>query len=181
MDNRPITKEDFPKLVYDLAKNEIVRFPEESIVRKIDPGIVTSIAILESGYGQFTKAPTAKAANNYFGRKAIEDEPYVKTKGGSRLKEYKNLEENVRDFLIMMERGNYYEDYRTSLEKNEPIQNQFKAIAKNYAENPQYTLALNSIYDRIIKPIKQMDRLSGTYISTGLDEQTKSLMQTASP
>ncbi len=53
MDNRPISKEEFPKLVYDLAKKEIVRFPEESIVRKIDPAIVASIAILESGYGQF--------------------------------------------------------------------------------------------------------------------------------
>ena len=55
MDNRPISKEEFPKLVYDLAKKEIVRFPEESIVRKIDPAIVASIAILESGYGQFEK------------------------------------------------------------------------------------------------------------------------------
>jgi len=53
MDNRPISKEEFPKLVYNLAKKEIVRFPEESIVRKIDPAIVASIAILESGYGQF--------------------------------------------------------------------------------------------------------------------------------
>ena len=66
-------------------------------------------------------------------------------------------------------------------EKNEPIQTQFKAIAKTYAENPQYSLALNSIYKTVMKPIKQMDRLSGTYISTGLDEQTKTLMQTASP
>jgi hypothetical protein len=32
-----------------------------------------------------------------------------------------------------------------------------------------------------MKPIKQMDKLSGVYISTGLDEQTKSLMQSASP
>jgi len=181
MDNRPISKEEFPKLVYDLAKKEIVRFPEESIVRKIDPAIVASIAILESGYGQFEKAPTAKLAKNYFGRRAIGDDEYVRTTGGPKLKEYNNLEENIKDFLVMMERGNYYEDYRASLERNEPIQNQFKAIAKNYAENPQYSLALNSIYKTVMKPIKQMDKLSGVYISTGLDEQTKSLMQSASP
>jgi uncharacterized FlgJ-related protein len=181
MDNKPITKEEFPKLVYNLAKKEIVRFPEESIVRKIDPALVASIAILESGYGQFKGAPTAMAAKNYFGRRAVFDDDYIKTPRGTKLKEYNTLEENIKDFLVMMEKGNYYEDYRMSLEKNEPIQNQFKAIAKRYAENPQYSLALNSIYNTVMKPIKQMDRLSGTYISTGLDEQTKSLMQTASP
>lgn len=181
MNNQTISKEKFPKFVYDLAKKEIIKFPEESIVRKIDPAVVATIAVVESGYGQFENAPTAKRASNYFGRKAIGDDEYIKAGGGAKLKEYGGLEENIKDFLLMMEKGNYYKDYRASLEKNESIQNQFNAIAKSYAENPQYSLVLNSIYKTVMKPIKQMDKLSGTYISTGLDEQTKSLMEKASP
>lgn len=34
MNNQTISKEKFPKFVYDLAKKEIIKFPEESIVRK---------------------------------------------------------------------------------------------------------------------------------------------------
>ena len=150
--------ESFPKNFYNIVVKVQQEYDEDSFERKINPALVTTVASIESGYGDFPNAPTAKSANNYMGRHAIGNEPFVATASGAKLKKYESIEDNVRDFLKLMKSGNYYKEFRSAIEKDLPIEDQFKTL-NNYSTNPQYFDLLYNSYKKRISPISQTNKM----------------------
>jgi uncharacterized FlgJ-related protein len=150
--------ETFPKTFYDTVVKVQQEYDENSFERKVNPALITTVASIESGYGDFPNAPTAKSANNYMGRHAIGNEPFVATPSGVKLKKYESIEDNVRDFLTLMKSGSYYKDFRMAIEKDLPIEDQFKAL-NNYSTNENYYDLLYNSYQKRISPVEQTNKM----------------------
>lgn len=150
--------ETFPKTFYDTVVKVQQEYDADSFERKISPALITTVASIESGYGDFPNAPTAKSANNYMGRHALPNEPFIATPSGAKLKRYESIEDNVRDFLKLMKSGNYYKDFRSAIEQNLPIEDQFRAL-NNYSTNPKYYDLLYNSYKKRVSPVEQTNKM----------------------
>ena len=150
--------DNFPIYFYNIAKEVQKEYDKGSFEKMIDPALVATIASIESGYGDFENADTAKAALNYMGRHAIGDEEFLTTTGGAKLKKYKTVEDNVRDFLNLMSTGRYYSEFRNAVERGASIEDQFKTLTK-YSTNPDYSSLLSGIYKKRILPSIQTENM----------------------
>jgi uncharacterized FlgJ-related protein len=150
--------ESFPKSFYETVVKVQSEYDEDSFERKVNPALVVTVAAVESGYGDFPNAPTAKSANNYMGRHAIANEPFVATASGVKLKKYETIEDNIRDFLRLMKVGSYYKDFRQAVNEGMPLEDQFRNL-NNYSTNPKYFDLLYSSYKKRISPIEQTNKM----------------------
>ena len=147
----------FPKTFYETVVKVQKEYDKDSFESKVNPALVTTLASVESAYGEFTNAPTAKAANNYMGRHAIGDELFIATPSGAKLKKYDSIEANIRDFLKLMKTGSYYKGFRQAVNEGMPIEDQFKNL-NNYSTNPKYFDLLYNSYKKRISPIEQTNK-----------------------
>jgi len=150
--------DNFPNYFYNITKKVQQEYDEGSFEKMIDPALVATIASIESGYGDFENAGTAKSALNYMGRHAIGDEEFLTTTGGAKLKKYKTVEDNVRDFLKLMSTGRYYSEFRNAVEKGASVEDQFKTLTK-YSVNPDYSSLLSGIYKKRVLPSIQTENM----------------------
>ena len=150
--------ESFPKSFYDTVVKVQSEYDEDSFERRVNPALVVTVAAVESGYGDFPNAPTAKSANNFMGRHAIGDEPFVATASGVKLKKYETVEDNVRDFLRLMKVGSYYKDFRQAVNEGMPIEDQFRNL-NNYSTNPKYFDLLYNSYKKRVSPVEQTNKM----------------------
>ena len=157
--------------------NEVKQeYKKDSLEYKIPTSFIATIATAETGNMEFENAPTARAANNYFGlHRFSKDQEYLDTEGGAKLRKFNDSKESIRAFLDLIKTQNQYEGVRESIENNEPVSNYFKSMDK-YAEREDYTDFLNQVYTSRIDPIlnpllpqkkpsvkKQMKVFSPTY------------------
>ena len=150
--------DNFPIYFYNIAKEVQKEYNEGSFEKMIDPALIATIASIESGYGDFENADTAKAALNYMGRHAIGDEEFLTTTGGAKLKKYSAIEDNVRDFLKLMSTGKYYSEFRNAVERGATVEDQFKTLTK-YSTNPDYSSLLSGIYKKRVLPSIQTENM----------------------
>jgi len=134
--------------------NEVKQeYKKDSLEYKIPTSFIATIATAETGNLLFEGAPTAKAANNYFGLHPYKkDQEYLDTEGGAKLRKFNDSKESIRAFLDLIKTQNQYEGVRESIENNEPVSNYFKSMDK-YAEREDYTDFLNQVYTSRIDPI----------------------------
>ena len=57
---------------------------------KIPTSFIATVATAETGNMEFEGAPTAKAANNFFGMHATGDQKFLETTGGAKLRSFDN-------------------------------------------------------------------------------------------
>ena len=145
---------DFMKAVEEVRQE----YPEDAIERKIPTSFITTVAAAETGNFQFKGAPTAMKANNYFGMHATGDQDFLETTGGARLRNFEDAESSVRAFLNLITTDDRYSEVVKAAEKNDPIENMFKGMT-SYAENPNYTNLLASVYNDRIKPIIETENM----------------------
>jgi len=145
---------DFMKAIEEVRQE----YPEDAIERKIPTGFVATVAAAETGNFQFKGAPTAKKGNNYFGMHATGDQDFLETTGGARLRNFEDTESSVRAFLNLITTDDRYSEVVKAAEKNDPIENMFKGMT-SYAENPNYTNLLTSVYNDRIKPIIETENM----------------------
>ena len=134
--------------------NEVKQeYKKDSLEYKIPTSFIATIATVETGNMEFEGAPTAKAANNYFGLHPYKkDQEYLDTEGGAKLRKFNDSKESIRAFLDLIKTQDQYEGVRESIENNEPVSNYFKSMDK-YAEREDYTDFLNQVYTSRIDPI----------------------------
>ena len=134
--------------------NEVKQeYKKDSLEYKIPTSFIATIATVETGNMEFEGAPTAKAANNYFGLHPYKkDQEYLDTEGGAKLRKFNDSKESIRAFLNLIKTQDQYEGVRESIENNEPVSNYFKSMDK-YAEREDYTDFLNQVYTSRIDPI----------------------------
>ena len=141
--------EDFINQINEVKQE----YEKDSLEYKIPTSFIATIATAETGNMKFENAPTAKAANNYFGLHPYKkDQEYLDTEGGAKLRKFNDSKESIRAFLDLIKTQNQYEGVRKSIENNEPISNYFKSMDK-YAERKDYTDFLNQVYTSRIDPI----------------------------
>jgi len=145
---------DFIKIINKVKKE----FPEGSLERKIPTGFIATTSATETGNFNFKGAPTAMKANNYFGMHATGDQDFLETTGGARLRNFEDAESSVRAFLNLITTDDRYSEVVKAAEKNDPIENMFKGMT-SYAENPNYTNLLASVYNDRIKPIIETENM----------------------
>ena len=141
--------EDFINQINEVKQE----YKKDSLEYKIPTSFIATIATAETGNMEFENAPTAKAANNYFGLHPYKkDQEYLGTEGGAKLRKFNDSKESIRAFLDLIKTQDQYEGVRESIENNEPISNYFKSMDK-YAEREDYTDFLNQVYTSRIDPI----------------------------
>ena len=141
--------EDFINQINEVKQE----YKKDSLEYKIPTSFIATIATAETGNMEFENAPTAKAANNYFGLHPYKkDQEYLGTEGGAKLRKFNDSKESIRAFLNLIKTQDQYKDVRKSIENNESISNYFQGMSK-YAEREDYTDFLNEIYTTRIDPI----------------------------
>jgi len=143
------------------AINEVAEeYPEGSIERKLlkKPGFVATVSAAETGNFQFKGAPTAKKGNNYFGMKPIGDQDFITTTGGVNIASFSDPKSSIRGFANLITTDDRYSEVVRAAEKDEPIANMFQGMT-SYAENPNYTNLLTSVYTDRIKPIIETENM----------------------
>ena len=139
----------------NLIKEVRNEYPEDSIERKIPISFVATVAATETGHFQFKDAPTAKAANNFFGMHANENymkqnpKGFLTTTGGANLRKFADSKESIRGFLQLITTSDLYKPVRDSSDK---VEEMFKGMSP-YAENPNYVNLLSNVYNDRIKPL----------------------------
>ena len=141
---------DFIKAVEEVRSE----YPEDSIERKIPASFITTIAATETGNFNFEGAPTAQKANNFFGIHATGDQNYVQTSGGAKLRSFDDNKGSIRAFIQLIANDERYKDAVNAIEKGP--QEMFKSMSV-YAENPNYTNILSSVYKNRVQPIFQTE------------------------
>ena len=150
------TKE-FMNIIKEVRKE----YPEDSIERKIPISFVATVAATETGNFQFKDAPTAKAANNFFGMHANENymkqnpKGFLTTTGGANLRKFADSKESIRGFLQLITTSDLYKPVRDSSNK---VEEMFKGMSP-YAENPNYVNLLSNVYQDRIKPIIETENM----------------------
>jgi hypothetical protein len=89
---------------------------------------------------------------------ATGDQDFLETTGGARLRNFEDAESSVRAFLNLITTDDRYSEVVKAAEKNDPIENMFKGMT-SYAENPNYTNLLTSVYNDRIKPIIETENM----------------------
>jgi len=148
---------DFMKPIKEVS-NE---YPEDSIERKIPISFVATVAATETGNFQFKDAPTAKAANNFFGMHANENyikqnpKGFLTTTGGANLRKFADSKESIRGFLQLITTS---DRYKPVIDSSDKIEDMLKGMSP-YAENPNYVNFLSSVYKDRIKPIIETENM----------------------
>ena len=144
---------DFMKAIEEVRKE----YPEESIESKIPSSFIATVAATETGNFQFKNAPTAKNANNYFGMHATGDQKFLETTGGAKLRSFDDSKASIRAFLQLIAND---ERYKNVVESMDTVENMFKNMGDSpYAQNPNYTNLLTSVYTDRIKPIIETENM----------------------
>ena len=143
---------DFIKAIEEVRQE----YPEESIERKIPSSFVATIAATETGNFQFEGAPTAKKANNFFGIHATGDQNFIQTSGGAKLRSFDDSKGSIRAFMQLIANDERYKPVVDSINKNDKVENMFQGMSV-YAENPNYTNILSSVYKNRVQPIFQTE------------------------
>jgi uncharacterized FlgJ-related protein len=143
---------DFIKAVEEVRSE----YPEDSIERKIPASFITTIAATETGNFNFEGAPTAQKANNFFGIHATGDQNYMQTSGGAKLRSFDDNKGSIRAFMQLIANDERYKPVVDSINKNDKVENMFKGMSV-YAENPNYTNILSSVYKNRIQPVFQTE------------------------
>ena len=144
---------DFMKAIEEVRKE----YPEESIESKIPSSFIATVAATETGNFQFKNAPTAKKGNNYFGMHATGDQKFLETTGGAKLRSFDDSKASIRAFLQLIAND---ERYKNVVESMDTVENMFKNMGDSpYAQNPNYTNLLTSVYTDRIKPIIETENM----------------------
>jgi len=157
--------DNFPKFFYDKVVEVQSTYPEGSFERMIDPSLVTTIASLESDYGDFANAPTAKKANNYMGRHAgdLKTEDHIMSTGNppAPVKVYESIEDNIIDFFNLINNNKRYINLKEAIISGESIENQIKLLQGSYnIVDTEYANKLTNIYNKRVSIIKQTENLN---------------------
>ena len=144
---------DFMKAIEEVRKE----YPEESIESKIPSSFIATVAATETGNFQFKNAPTAKNANNYFGMHATGDQKFLETTGGAKLRSFDDSKASIRAFLQLIANDERYKNVVESMGK---VETMFQNMGESpYAQNPNYTNLLTSVYTDRIKPIIETENM----------------------
>ena len=144
---------DFMKAIEEVRKE----YPEESIESKIPSSFIATVAATETGNFQFKNAPTAKNANNFFGMHATGDQKFLETTGGAKLRSFDDSKASIRAFLQLIANDERYKNVVESMGK---VETMFESMGESpYAQNPNYTNLLTSVYTDRIKPIIETENM----------------------
>ena len=170
--------DNFPKFFYDKVVEIQSTYPEESFERMVDPSLVTTIASLESDYGDFKNAPTAKKAKNYMGRHAgnLKTENYIMSTGTppAAVKVYDSIEDNIVDFFNLINNNKRYLKLKEAIVSGAPIENQIKLLQGTYnIVDKEYANKLTSIYNKRVSIINQTENLNNM---ADINTQTKNVL-----
>ena len=141
---------DFIKAVEEVRQE----YPEESIERKIPASFITTVAAVETGNFGFEGAPTANEAKNYFGIHATGDQKFLQTTGGAKLRAFDDSKGSIRAFMQLIANDERYKSTIEAIDKGP--EEMFKGMSE-YAENPNYTNILSSVYKNRIQPVFQTE------------------------
>jgi len=148
-------------------------YPENSLESRIPTSLITTIAITETGNFKFPGADTAQKANNFFGIKAVGDQPFLTTSGGANLRQFEDSEDSIRGFINLVSTSPIYEKFRDSIEKDESLSKNFQTLTP-YSENENYPGVLSSVYNTRVKPMMQTNRMIPK--SKPMNEQMQGIM-----
>ncbi len=143
---------DFIKAVEEVRQE----YPEDAVERKIPSSFIATVAATETGNFNFEGAPTAKKANNFFGIHATGDQNYIETSGGARLRSFDDSKGSIRAFMQLIANDERYKNVMDGINKNDKVENLFEGMSI-YAENPNYTNILGSVYKNRIQPVLQTE------------------------
>ena len=143
---------DFIKAVEEVRQE----YPEDAVERKIPSSFIATIAATETGNFNFEGAPTAQKANNFFGIHATGDQQFIETSGGARLRSFDDSKGSIRAFMQLIANDERYKPVVDSINKNDKVENMFQGMSV-YAENPNYTNILSSVYKNRVQPIFQTE------------------------
>ncbi len=143
---------DFIKAVEEVRQE----YPEDAVERKIPSSFIATVAATETGNFNFEGAPTAKKANNFFGIHATGNQNYMETSGGARLRSFDDSKGSIRAFMQLIANDERYKNVMDGIQKNDKVENLFEGMSI-YAENPNYTNILGSVYKNRIQPVLQTE------------------------
>ena len=143
---------DFIKAVEEVRQE----YPEDAVERKIPSSFIATVAATETGNFNFEGAPTAKKANNFFGIHATGNQNYMETSGGARLRSFDDSKGSIRAFMQLIANDERYKNVMDGINKNDKVENLFEGMSI-YAENPNYTNILSSVYRNRIQPVLQTE------------------------
>ncbi len=143
---------DFIKAVEEVRQE----YPEDAVERKIPSSFIATVAATETGNFNFEGAPTAKKANNFFGIHATGNQNYIETSGGARLRSFDDSKGSIRAFMQLIANDERYKNVMDGINKNDKVENLFEGMSI-YAENPNYTNILGSVYKNRIQPVLQTE------------------------
>ncbi len=143
---------DFIKAVEEVRQE----YPEDALERKIPSSFIATVAATETGNFNFEGAPTAKKANNFFGIHATGNQNYMETSGGARLRSFDDSKGSIRAFMQLIANDERYKNVMDGINKNDKVENLFEGMSI-YAENPNYTNILGSVYKNRIQPVLQTE------------------------
>ena len=143
---------DFIKAVEEVRQE----YPEDAVERKIPSSFIATVAATETGNFNFEGAPTAKKANNFFGIHATGNQNYIETSGGARLRSFDDSKGSIRAFMQLIANDERYKNVMDGIQKNDKVENLFEGMSI-YAENPNYTNILSSVYKNRIQPVFQTE------------------------
>ena len=170
--------DNFPKLFYDKVIEVQSTYPEGSFERMVDPALVTTIASLESDYGDFKNAPTAKKAKNYMGRHAgnLKTEKYIMSQGNppASVKVYDSIEDNIVDFFNLINNNKRYVNLKEAIISGAPIENQIELLQGTYnIVDTEYANKLTNIYNKRVSIITQTENLNNM---ADINKQTENVL-----
>jgi uncharacterized FlgJ-related protein len=143
---------DFIKAIEEVRQE----YPEDAVERKIPSSFIATVAATETGNFNFEGAPTAKKANNFFGIHATGNQNYMETSGGARLRSFDDSKGSIRAFMQLIANDERYKNVMDGIQKNDKVENLFDGMSI-YAENPNYTNILSSVYKNRIQPVFQTE------------------------
>ena len=145
----------------NLIKEVRNEYPEDSIERKIPISFVATVAAAETGNFNFENAPTAKAANNFFGMHASSNymknnpDKFMTTTGGANIRTFSDSKDSIRGFLQLITSD---ERYKNVVDSSSKVEDMFKGMSP-YATREDYTDFLANVYKDNIKPIIETENM----------------------
>ena len=143
----PDTNRDFINEITGCALQTNATLLEQD---RIPVNLVVAQAILESDWG---KSRFAQQGNNYFGIRAVENEDYILSYSGKKLKAYKTQCESVDDYIYLLSFGKPYRIFKEELIKQWVVDriDIFAIIGYlyNYAEDKDYQDKLTTILQQL--------------------------------
>ena len=135
--------------------NEVIKevkeeYAKDSFEYSIPNALILTVATGETGRMEFKGAPTAEAANNFFGIHATQGDNFLTTQQGAKLAKYDSPADSVRGFINLITTGLAYGGVRKAIETGQPIENVFMNMGK-YAEREDYPQFLINIYKSTIR------------------------------